>query len=188
VAHPVNNTQNLNRKSNKKMKRIRKFLVPILAAGILAFAVLPLIFTGCATKLAPGGVYNGDVWLYNIDQTASAAYTFTKTFVTWEMNNRAEIQKVSATITPMADTVRDNAPRWWAETMAARGVYVQAKQILGGTNSVAADSPILIEAKTKFLQKVTDLAGNANDMSAASRSTGLANAPNFKKPLAIPTL
>lgn len=93
------------------------------SAGLLMVLLVPLFgLSACATRLAPGGVYNGDTFLYNADKTITSSYDVLHTFVKWEHDNRASLAKWPE-IKRTADTVRVNADKWISSATALREAY-----------------------------------------------------------------
>ncbi|MES2219369.1 MAG: hypothetical protein V4587_00195, partial [Acidobacteriota bacterium] len=93
-----------------------------MVAMFLSVAGL-LLGTGCQTKLAEGGAYNGDKALYEADSTITGAYDTLHSFVKWEYENRASLKQWPE-IKLAADNVRVNAQQWIDTAIAMRDSYV----------------------------------------------------------------
>lgn len=87
---------------------------------LLAFCLSLIACT--STKLAPGGVYQGDTVLYDIDYSIDMPSAFLHLFVKWEYDNRALLAK-KPEITKAADEIRKNAPKWEQTAVAMRDAY-----------------------------------------------------------------
>jgi hypothetical protein len=88
-----------------------KFIIPFIA----------MLLVGCGT-LAPEGPYAGDKTLYAADEAISLSYEVIHSFVLWEFQNR-EALKSQPEIKQKADQLRQNAPGWFATSMALRDAY-----------------------------------------------------------------
>lgn len=161
------------------MKKPSAFLLSRLAI-ITAFAVM--LVAGCATKLSPTGVYQGDAFLYQIDQTIVFQKAVLQTFVKWEYDNRGEITNRWPAVTIAADKVRAEAPKWFALEGLARADYMAAKQIYdrsitatGASNSI----PSLDTVKAKVTDQVNIVASHIGEAQIAVDQTTLLNRPNL---------
>jgi len=121
---------------------------------ILMCAILALSFTeGCSsTKLATGGAYNGDTFLYQSDQTIDAAQKILTVFVKWEYDNRAILRQWPE-IKTSADYVRANAEKWINTCLNLRTAYIANgdKQALETGLSVLQQA--VVEATTYMKQR-----------------------------------
>jgi hypothetical protein len=90
-------------------------LYPILLL-LISWAV-----TGCGT-LDKSGVYGGDKALYDADLALSASYDTLHQFVLWEYQNRQALAGTPE-IKAAADTIRKQAPQWYATAFALRDAY-----------------------------------------------------------------
>ena len=100
-----------------------KTKLSILTATLLCVGFI----IGCtSTQLDPAGVYAGKAFLYSVDTSLANAKDDLNTFVTWEWQNRSllESNKLQS-VTVAADTIRNNAPLWFAIANASRNTYVQ---------------------------------------------------------------
>lgn len=85
---------------------------------------LPLIFLMACGHLNPEGPYKGDKVTAAADVAIKAAYDTMHIFVTWEYNNRKNLDK-NPEIRQAADVVRKNAQNWIDTAIALRDVYFQ---------------------------------------------------------------
>lgn len=92
------------------------------AALAILLGLTLFISNGCATRLAPEGIYRGDVILYNADRSIPLAYYTLHEFVTWEYENR-EALKTFPEIGNAANYVRMNAEAWITAAEQARERY-----------------------------------------------------------------
>lgn len=76
--------------------------------------------TGCATKLASDGVYQGDAVLYNADKTIVNVHELLHSFVTWEYKNRAVLP---VEVSKAADAVRASAQKYVQSAINLREAY-----------------------------------------------------------------
>jgi hypothetical protein len=83
----------------------------IILTSLIFFAgVLGLVgCTGCATQLAPQGVYQGDTVLYRAELASVSSYQLVDTFLKWEYDNRA-LLSTHPEIKQAADFLRVNYP------------------------------------------------------------------------------
>jgi hypothetical protein len=86
---------------------------------------LPITQTGCRTKLAADGAYQGDKTLYAADRTIVEAYDVLHSFVKFEFQNRAALAN-NPEIKKAADTVRQNAQTWVTSAINLRDAYAAA--------------------------------------------------------------
>jgi hypothetical protein len=64
-----------------------------LSLSLVAFC---LAACGGCKSLAPGGIYDGDALLYNAEAAVVSSYAVFDTFVKWEYDNRADLEKADA--------------------------------------------------------------------------------------------
>lgn len=81
-----------------------------------------LLLTGCQTTLAPDGVYDGDVAIYNAENTIVQSYALMDTFLQWEYDNRESLSSMPE-IKQAADHIRENGERWISSAQALVDVY-----------------------------------------------------------------
>ena len=98
----------------------------ILAACGLVLLAGGLSFVGCATSnsIQTGGVYSGDVYLYNADQSFSASYQIIDSFLQWETANNTWVKSNSVATFNIANTIRAKTPSVIADYAKARSLYV----------------------------------------------------------------
>jgi hypothetical protein len=95
-----------------------KYITLILFAFVGLF-VLP----ACKTAtLDQSGVYKGDTFLYQTDQTIGTVFNFFQTYVSWEYNNRA-ILSARPEVKQSADYIRTNVKQWRDSSLALRDAY-----------------------------------------------------------------
>ena len=128
------------------MKKLFSLLIAaVLPLLCLMPAAAPLLLTtGCGT-LAPAGAYAGDKVLYNTDVTIATSYDALHVFVKWEYENR-EALSGTPEIKSYADTIRKNAPRYFASALALRDAY--AANPSSGTKSALQASLNVIRQAT----------------------------------------
>lgn len=95
-----------------------------LALSLVAFCLAAC--SGCKS-LSPGGVYDGDALLYNAEAAVVSSYVVFDTFVKWEYDNRADLEKADASraaeVRQAADFVRKNAKIAIGSVIAAVELY-----------------------------------------------------------------
>lgn len=120
-----------------------------LALLIGALFTVSFVNTGCV-RLAPGGVYKGDIGLYQAEMTITTSYTLIHEFVKWEQDNRGHL---SPEVTQAADRIRRGAPQWFASALALRDAYAANPD--GGTRDALTSALEVLRAAvveaTKYL-------------------------------------
>lgn len=122
------------------------------AVGMLAVGLILFSQVGCA-KLAPGGVYNGDKYLYRTDQSITAADRVMHAFVKWEYENRT-LLRGTPQVTMAADQIRKNADVWVATAIGLREAYA-SNPTAEGKKKLDSAMDILrqaIQSATLYLQ------------------------------------
>jgi hypothetical protein len=114
-----------------------------IIALVVFFAVLLSLLIGCKTQLDPAGVYHGDTFLFNADQTIGEAGSSLNAFVTWELQNRARLTNKLHSITVAADAIRLNAPVWFTNAVAIRNAYSNAVALSQGPVTIGTTSNAL---------------------------------------------
>ncbi len=102
------------------MRRVKSLvLFIVLASSLLGIG----LSTGCSSsqKLDPAGVYQGDSFLYNAENTINNAHGLFHEFLTWEFNFR---QVLPPEVSRAADHIRKNEPKWLNSAHAFRDAYV----------------------------------------------------------------
>jgi len=119
------------------MKLFKSTLIifALLVIGLAAFGP-----SGCG-HLDPAGAYAGDKVLYDYDQTTVTSYDVLHTFVTWEYQNR-QLLSDTPEIRSFADSVRKNAPRYFASAVALRDAY-QANPSPGAKSALQASLDVI---------------------------------------------
>lgn len=97
---------------------------------ILAVAMLGIgLATGCAkTTLAPNGVYQGDTFLYQAENTINTAHDNFLTLYRWEQQFR---QVLPAEVSRGVDYCRLNEKKWLDTANALHDAYVKAPTVAG---------------------------------------------------------
>jgi hypothetical protein len=96
--------------------------IAILAgSGVCLWLVL--LSPGCATQLAPGGVYSGDPFLYWADQTVVTTTTALDDFEAWELVNYSYLTANAPGVVETAEIIRTNAPACYNDYLSARSAY-----------------------------------------------------------------
>lgn len=96
---------------------MRKFLSLLLIGLSLVF------MTGCPpTQLETGGVYQGQVGVYNAERTIVTSYTIMDNFLRWEYENRAVFASIPE-IKVAADHIRANGRTWIRTAIALTETY-----------------------------------------------------------------
>jgi hypothetical protein len=100
------------------MKRIKSVVTVI----VFAIAMLGIgLAAGCAkTTLAPNGVYQGDTFLYQAENTINIAHDSFKTFLQWETTYRSVLP---VEVSHAADYVRLNEQKWISSANALHDAY-----------------------------------------------------------------
>ena len=111
----------------------------LLLAGLVACGP-----TGCGT-LNPAGAYAGDKVLYDADAGIATSYDLLHTFVKWEYDNRAALAGTPE-IKGYADSVRRQAPQWFASAIALRDAYHAAPN--GGTRTALQSALAVLRQAT----------------------------------------
>lgn len=93
-----------------------------VAIPIAATVTVASLSSGCATRLDPGGVYNGDVVLYNADRAIKTAYDVIHEFVKFQAANNAVLGDQVRTA---ANAVRANAKTAVRSALALRDAYAK---------------------------------------------------------------
>lgn len=140
----------------------------IKLTAILTLAVASLFIYGCATKanLDPAGAYNGDTYLYNIDETIVNSYNLVDTFLVWEEQNNAYIKVNLPSVFSEANTIRVTTPPYIKTIKLFRDAYVNLK---GSTNTAA------FATVSNNLQNATSqLSTQASSLQTEAQSTALA--------------
>jgi len=99
-------------KKNNIIAVILTLIVLLIGAGC----------SGCQTTLDPTGVYQGDIVLYNVDNTLNGAYATMDTFLKWEYDNRAVYASMPE-VKRAADNIRMNGQNWIESAFALRDAY-----------------------------------------------------------------
>lgn len=90
---------------------------------VLTVAMLGVGLTaGCKTHLAEGGVYQGDTFLYQAENTINTAHDTFRDFLVWEKQYR-DILPVE--VSRAADQIRMNEQKWIASANALHDAYVR---------------------------------------------------------------
>ncbi len=94
----------------------------LIGSAFIALTLLSAItFSGCATgRLAPGGVYNGDAFLYEAENTINTAHETFREFLIWETAFRNLLPEE---VSKAADFIRVNEHRWLSSAHSFRDVY-----------------------------------------------------------------
>ena len=120
------------------MRTILQFITPVILAGFIG--------TGCATKMAPEGVYNSDSVLYNADLAITTSYDVIQTFVIWEYSHR-DILLQYPEIKSTADKIRREAPGIINSAMSIRDQYAKEPNV---DNRLALGNILTLLRKTAF--------------------------------------
>lgn len=128
-----------------------KKLFAIVCLAVTVMAPIAML-NGCATKLAPEGVYKGDAVAYQADNAIVTAYDTLHAFVKWEYDNRAALAKTPE-IKNAADVVRNNAQRWILSAQALNDAY----QANPTSENKTALEKALATLRTAIAQAVTYL-------------------------------
>lgn len=141
------------------MNKIIKYLTISTFSAILAIGIW-----GCATKsnLAPNGVYNGDPYLYNIDQTIVTTYDSIDQYLVWETENQTFVKTNLPLVFTSANIIRKNAPKALSYINQARTYYVNLKgltnatfaQFQQATNQLNSAVSLLTDQKTNIIINV----------------------------------
>ncbi|OAM87581.1 hypothetical protein OH491_21785 [Termitidicoccus mucosus] len=98
----------------------------LVAIALIIAAFCLSACSGCKS-LSPGGVYDGDALLYNAEAAVVSSYVVFDTFVKWEYDNRADLEKADANraaeVKQAADFVRKNAKLAIGSVIAAVELY-----------------------------------------------------------------
>lgn len=89
---------------------------------LLILVLMGMLGTGCQTRLAPGGVYNGDVALYEAENAIVTGHDLLQDFVDWEKNYRPQLAQFPE-VRKLADKVFTEGPQWFASADALRAAY-----------------------------------------------------------------
>lgn len=104
------------------LTRITSFV--LLSLAIFFTCLAP---TGCSsTKLAPGGIYQGDAILYTAEKAITTSYKTFHDFVQWEMDYR---QILPVEVSRAADVIRVNGKKWITSAEALRDAYVASPTV-----------------------------------------------------------
>jgi len=142
----------------------------LFAGSVLLGAALcacTLGLPGCATQIDPAGVYgpsgefgtNNNFFILSVDKTLGDSKQTLNAFVTWELQNRPSLP---ASVTKVADTIRDEAPLWFTNAYIARSNYV----FLWRSNPGAASA-----ASNVLQASVSQISAQAAASSAITNST-----------------
>ena len=123
-----------------------KYLLALIAAAALA-----LTMPGCQTSLDPAGAYQGDNWLYQTDKAVTTAYDTIDGFLIWELQYRSSLATNAPHVTAAADSIRSQAPRWFAVEKQMRGLYVAAKSP-GTSNQLFNAAAVITTGATNATQ------------------------------------
>lgn len=163
-------------------KHLKSASLSILA--VLTAVTVLIGCQGCKTTLAPGGVYQGDTFLYNMDETIVQSKGALQRFIKWEYDNRATITNTWPQVTIAADKIRAEAPAAYALAGLARTSYIQVKSALS--------PPIVVtSAETAFRDSVEAIGQKVADANVASKTTTLSNKPDLTitvSPVPMPSL
>jgi len=77
---------------------------------------------GCQTKLAPDGIYDGDVALYRAEATIVQSYALMDTFLKWEYDNREAFASIPE-VKEAADVIRADGEQWISTAIHLSEVY-----------------------------------------------------------------
>ena len=145
-----------------KIKNIYILFCSLLSASVLI---------GCVTQkdLAPGGVYNGDAYLYNIDKTIVTTYQTVDAFLVWELSNNSYIKTNIPSVFDFANKIRDNAPVALSDVSKARTLYVNY------FHSPASNLVSFASVSNNLQQQVNILKLQAQDISVIALSSPLSN-------------
>ena len=141
------------------MNKIIKYLTISVFSAVLVVGIW-----GCATSsnLAPGGVYNGDPYLYNIDQTIVTTYDSIDQYLVWETENQTFVKTNLPLVFTSANIIRKNAPKALSYINQARTYYVNLKgltnatfaQFQQATNQLNSAVSLLTDQKTNIIINV----------------------------------
>lgn len=99
----------------------QKIFALVAVAFWVGMAGLTVYQAGCA-KLAPAGSYNGDAFLFQVEQTTVTGYALLHDFVTWEKANQTLLSATPG-IHAAADNVRKHAKEWFATLNRLHDAY-----------------------------------------------------------------
>jgi hypothetical protein len=100
-----------------KLRKFAAFTMLLCAVMVAGLAV------GCnKTTLAPNGVYQGDTFLYQSENTINTAHDSFKTFLQWETTYRAVLP---VEVSRAADYIRLNEQKWINSANALHDAYVR---------------------------------------------------------------
>lgn len=100
------------------MKRLKNIIgLAFMTLALLTITVIPM---GCAHNLAPDGVYQGDKFLYESENTINTFHDTAREFLIWEMNARAVLP---VEVSRAADFIRKNEEGWLNTAHAAHDAY-----------------------------------------------------------------
>lgn len=136
------------------MTRIKTRLA---VACFFAIIAMPAVLEfGCSkTTLDPNGPYAGDKFLYEADGTIVEARKTMDGFLTWELQNRSTLAaQGKQTVTGAADSIRTNAPIYFAVVKQARAQYIAGKG--PGTSNSFFQSLAVLQTQTITVQAVTN--------------------------------
>ena len=126
------------------MQRIKQFIQLNKVRLLLVLSALCLVTgsvmlsTGCKASLDTSGAYaqpgGGGMFLYSVDKTLVDSKETLDAFVTWEYKNHAVVETQWPAVTKAADSIRANAPGWFAAASQLRQVYVTSASIVNSNN------------------------------------------------------
>lgn len=96
-----------------------------IALALMVVLMMGLVGSGtaCHRTLAPDGVYQGNMTLYNADKTINSSYKILHSFVLWEYQNRSILP---ADVSRAADGIRDNAEGLFQSAVNMREAYAKS--------------------------------------------------------------
>ena len=132
---------------------------------ICSILTISAFIFGCATtsSLQSGGVYSGDPFIYNADNTILTTYNILDAFLIFETQNEQFIKTNEPAIFSAANIIRQNAPAALSDISKARQFYLTYSK---NTNTV-----LVAQAQVGLTSAISELQNQTTNVSPTVTST-----------------